>query len=219
MTEEAAPFEAAPALSINSGDLVATGLAYRGAARVLVNMLAEHLLAAESEVARLTTALQAATEAKDGAYLERNGCVALIAGLALANGWKAGTARTAIEGWDPEWHGAVYIDLPAGQVSWHYHSSQEHLFAFLPPYDGSWDGHDTPTKYDRVQLTAIGQSTLEPVEMDRFIEPIVDAVVARLVEDHPAIQRWWEDRAEDERGEIKTALFSVIERPMRGRVR
>ena len=80
---------------------------------------------------------------QDPVYEERNMCVALIAGLALANGWKAGLKATNIEGWDPEWHGCVYIDLPTGQVSWHFHDSQAHLFAFLPPYDGEWDGHDT----------------------------------------------------------------------------
>jgi hypothetical protein len=81
----------------------------------------------------------------DGAYHERNQVVA-----ALAKCFPSGTARTAIEGWDPEWHGCVYIDLPTGQVSWHYHDSQADLFAFLPPYTKGWDGHDTPEKYRRL---------------------------------------------------------------------
>lgn len=87
---------------------------------------------------------------KDEAYLERNQCVALIARMAIALGYRAGTARTAIDGWSNDWHGCVYIDLPAGQVSWHYHDSQTHLFEWLPPYRGNWDGHDTPEKYRRV---------------------------------------------------------------------
>ena len=87
--------------------------------------------------------------AKDGAYLERNKCVALIARMALAMGLKAGRAKTAIEGWSEDWHGCVYIDLPAGQVSWHFHDSQLSLFIDLPKYDGTWDGHDTPEKYRR----------------------------------------------------------------------
>lgn len=90
------------------------------------------------------------TARKDGAYLERNRCVALIARMALASGWRAGIARTAIEGWSADWHGCVYVDLPTGQVSWHYHDSQAHLFADLPAYTGAWDGHDTPEKYRRV---------------------------------------------------------------------
>ena len=87
---------------------------------------------------------------KDAAYLERNQCVALIARMALALGCKAGTATTAIDGWSEDWHGCVYIDLPEGQVSWHFHDSQKDLFAGLPMYQSWWDGHDTPEKYRRV---------------------------------------------------------------------
>lgn len=86
---------------------------------------------------------------KDEAYLERNQVVA-----ALAKCFPSGTGKTAIEGWDPEWHGCVYIDLPTGQVSWHFHDSQSYLFGDLPPYQGKWDGHDTPEKYKR--LAALG---------------------------------------------------------------
>lgn len=89
-------------------------------------------------------------ETKDGAYLERNRCVALIARMALAMGLRAGLARTAIEGWSEDWHGCVYIDLPTGQCSWHFHDSQAHLFDGLPTYAGKWDGHTTPEKYGRV---------------------------------------------------------------------
>lgn len=94
--------------------------------------------------------LLAMTAQKDGAYLERNRCTALIARMALASGWRAGVARTAIEGWSEDWHGCVYVDLPTGQCSWHFHDSHAHLFAGLPAYTGSWDGHDTPERYRRV---------------------------------------------------------------------
>jgi hypothetical protein len=99
--------------------------------------------ALRAEVERLTSA-------KDGAYEERNRCVALIARMALSLGCRAGLARTAIEGWSEDWHGCVYIDLPTGQVSWHYHDSHGHLFEGLPKYAAPWDGHDTPEKYRRV---------------------------------------------------------------------
>ncbi len=103
-----------------------------------------------SQFTQATTAKERALElAKDGAYLERNKCVALIARMALTMGLKAGRAKTAIEGWSEDWHGCIYIDLPAGQVSWHFHDSQLSLFIDLPHYSGSWDGHDTPEKYRR----------------------------------------------------------------------
>ncbi|HEY0820978.1 MAG TPA: hypothetical protein VGD46_19485 [Rhizobacter sp.] len=89
--------------------------------------------------------LKAMTERKDGAYEERNRVVA-----ALASAFPSGIARTAIEGWSDDWHGCVYIDLPTGQASWHYHDSQHWLFAHLPPYTGTWDGHTTDEKYARL---------------------------------------------------------------------
>lgn len=81
----------------------------------------------------------------NAAYTERNRLVAALARL-----YPSGLARTAIPGWDPGWHGCVYIDLPTGQVSWHFHDDDAHLFEGIPPYAGHWDGHDTPTKYERL---------------------------------------------------------------------
>lgn len=81
----------------------------------------------------------------NAAYGERNKLVA-----ALANVFPAGIKTTAIDGWDPAWHNCVYVDLPTGQVSWHYHDDERPLFDHLDPYPGSWDGHDTETKYARV---------------------------------------------------------------------
>jgi hypothetical protein len=86
---------------------------------------------------------------KDDAYYERNQVVA-----ALAKCFPSGVTRTAIKGWSEDWHGCVYIDLPTGQASWHFHDSHAHLFAGLPPYAGEWDGHDTPEKYHRLACLA-----------------------------------------------------------------
>lgn len=99
---------------------------------------------------RLEEMLRIAQADKDSAYNERNQVVAALARL-----FPSGRARTDIPGWDAEWHGAVYIDLPTGQVSWHYHDREAHLFETLPPYAKPWDGHDTPEKYRRLAaLTA-----------------------------------------------------------------
>jgi hypothetical protein len=102
------------------------------------------LAAAQAEQAK-PDALAELEARKDAAYLERNQVVA-----ALAKAFPSGVARTAIEGWSEDWHGCVYIDLPTGQASWHFHDSQAHLFDGLPPYTGKWDGHDTPEKYRRL---------------------------------------------------------------------
>lgn len=87
---------------------------------------------------------------KDEAYRERNLCVSLIARMALQLGLKVGIAKTDIEGWSDDWQNCVYIDLPTGQVSWHYNDIEAGLFVELPAYSGAWDGHDTTTKYHRV---------------------------------------------------------------------
>jgi hypothetical protein len=81
----------------------------------------------------------------DQAYAERNKLVRFLACI-----FPAGTARTDIPGWDPEWHGCVFIDTPAGQMSWHYHDRESAMFADLPPYTKPWDGHTTEEKYQRL---------------------------------------------------------------------
>lgn len=104
-------------------------------------------------------------EQKDAAYLERNQCVALIARMAVAMGLRVRVTKTAIEGWSDDWHGCVYITLPTGQVSWHFHYSQAHLFSGLPAGAETWDGHDTPEKYRRVAAAFVEteRDAAEPV--------------------------------------------------------
>lgn len=89
--------------------------------------------------------------AKDEAYLQRNHLVA-----ALAHIFPSGIGRTAIEGWHSEWHGCAYIDLPTGQISYHYHDSHAHLFADLPAYTKEWDGHGKDEVHAR--LAALGHT-------------------------------------------------------------
>lgn len=81
----------------------------------------------------------------DGAYKERNQVVS-----ALARCFPSGVNKTAIEGWDEAWHNCVYIDLPTGQASWHFHDREWPLFVGLPVYNKPWDGHSTPEKYRRL---------------------------------------------------------------------
>ena len=110
------------------------------------------LSGAKQRAERAEADLAAARADKDQAYLERNRLVALLSKL-----FPAGTARTAIDGWSEDWHGCVYIDFPWGQASWHYHDSQAYLFAHLPPYSGSWDGHTTEQKYAAIDAAIAGK--------------------------------------------------------------
>jgi len=86
------------------------------------------------------------TRQKDGAYAERNHLVAM-----LAHSFPSGVRTTSIPGWDQDWNGCVYIDLPAGQVSYHYHDSETHLFADLPPYEKPYDGHTKADVHARLR--------------------------------------------------------------------
>jgi hypothetical protein len=103
---------------------------------------------------------------KDNAYFERNKCVTLIAKMALALGFKAGIAQHDPDDkdWEDDWRTVIYIDLPSGQVSWHFHDSHIHLLDGLPIYDGSWDGHSTEIKYERV----LSPGVLHSKELDQL---------------------------------------------------
>ena len=63
-------------------------------------------------------------------HSERNHLVALLATI-----YPSGIAKTAIDGWDEEWHNCVYIDFPWGQASWHFHDDEMYLFEKLPRYE------------------------------------------------------------------------------------
>lgn len=100
----------------------------------------------------LATEVERLRAQKDGAYYERNRCVAALARMALALGWKAGVGQHPAEdtAWEDDWRTIIFIDLPTGQASWHFHDSERHLLAGLPAYGGRWDGHNTEEKYDRL---------------------------------------------------------------------
>lgn len=52
--------------------------------------------------------------------------------------------------WENDWRNIVFIDLPTGQVSWHIHDSELHLFSHLKFKENKWDGHSYEEKYRRL---------------------------------------------------------------------
>lgn len=76
------------------------------------------------------------TKRKDAAYDERMHLVAALARL-----FPSGIRDTTTPGWTPAWKGCVYIDLPTGQISYHYHTRHESLFKGIQKYEKPWDGH------------------------------------------------------------------------------
>jgi hypothetical protein len=108
-------------------------------------------------IAELQAKLNEAVAAKDQAYSERNQCVALIAKLAAAQGYAVGLGKhnPKDDNWADDWRNIVYIDLPAGQISWHIHDSELPLFDKVPAYLRAWDGHSTDEEHQRMQVYAI----------------------------------------------------------------
>lgn len=61
---------------------------------------------------------------------------------------------------EPDWP-VIYIDGPAGQMSWHLAKGDLPLFLHVPrvaPSDprARWDGHSTPEKYQRLAALVDG---------------------------------------------------------------
>ena len=93
----------------------------------------------------LIARLVASRQLCEAVYRERNRLVALLATM-----YPSGIRPTQIEGWDLAWNNCVYIDTPAGQMSWHYHDKDAAMFDHLPPYHKPWDGHSSEEKHHRL---------------------------------------------------------------------
>lgn len=114
--------------------------------------------------------LEELTKQKDGAYSERNQCVALLSKLMPA--WLE--QHPAGEDWDPDWRWIVFMMLPtANQVSWHIHDSELSMFDHLTRRDShSWDGHSTEAKYERMAKVPHQQGPLPLAEDDpQYLPP------------------------------------------------
>lgn len=92
-----------------------------------------------------------AAELLDGAYTERNALAAALIRIGRYRCWCVNAPDA--EGWY-----IVYADTPAGQVSWHVHPRDIHLFSTangVPLFSGEaepWDGHTTEEKYRRIAI-------------------------------------------------------------------
>ena len=142
---------------------------------------------------------------KEVAYEERNRLVALFASMALAMGWRAGIGLhedpasggtgkpeegsiPLQAGWDPEWRTFVMVETPEGQATWHFHDSQKHLVAHLPPNMTKWDGHDTSTKYVRLEQLMHRTMIVETVSaIEAQLATIKACAEARLDEQRIAV--------------------------------
>ena len=117
-------------------------------------------------VERLDLAVNAdVVDAVDAAYTERN---AIVSALIRATGWEAWTGYDA----SAPGYTVVYVETPAGQVSWHVSNvevDRDATFADLPHFDGRWDGHSVLTKYARLEKVTKTQSAAEMALLDDLL--------------------------------------------------
>jgi hypothetical protein len=108
-----------------------------------------------TEIARALDAFASqAVAAKDNAYSERNLCVGVIARMAEKLGWPVWLGKHEGGEWDHDWRNILFIETPAGQISWHLHDREMHYFERFPACDTPWDGHSTTEKYERALAAA-----------------------------------------------------------------
>lgn len=85
-------------------------------------------------------------------YEERARVVVALARACRALGMEVGFADDKDMPADKaaEWP-VLFIELPTGQVSWHIHHRDRAAFApWIGGFKGTWDGHTTEQKYERL---------------------------------------------------------------------
>lgn len=88
----------------------------------------------------LSTALQEQTGATDRAYSQRAIAAVAFAHTVLSLGGRAGTGRDSREDQPDAWRVVLYVDTPAGQLSWHIAPADQPMLQGLPEYTQPWDG-------------------------------------------------------------------------------
>jgi hypothetical protein len=132
-----------------------------------------------ADVAARDERLAEVTAERDKAYRERAHLVAYLAA--------AYPAQWADEGSD--WP-VVYVQTPAGQMSWHIARADQELFGHVRPMgEGTapqWDGHTTEAKYERLaELTRMMAASpdLAMIHGQVALAARVRAVIARYKDD------------------------------------
>jgi hypothetical protein len=115
---------------------------------------------------------------QDDLYTDRARMLAVLCRMAKVLGMRVGLGRDPREK-DPSFATIVFVELEhGGQVSWPIHTRDEVLFTFLPPYEGTWDGHGILEKWKRCDVfarTYAGQGGgLKEAELERELGRVRD---------------------------------------------
>lgn len=100
----------------------------------------------------------------DDVYRERACLVAYLATLFPARWWSDPA--------QPDWP-IVYLETPAGQLSWHIAACDVELFPALPTVTGRnpWDGHDTDEKYRRLACLSLWEAQARRLQGSGSTQP------------------------------------------------
>lgn len=74
------------------------------------------------------------------AYAQRAIVAVALAHTILQHGGTAGVGQDDREDQPDAWRVVLYVDTPAGQLSWYIAPDDQPMLAGLPQYTGSWDG-------------------------------------------------------------------------------
>lgn len=80
------------------------------------------------------------TEATNRAYSQRAIAAVAFAHTVLSYGGTAGVSKDNREDQPDDWRVVLYVDTPAGQMSWHIAPADQPMLAGLPEYIRAWDG-------------------------------------------------------------------------------
>jgi len=91
------------------------------------------------ETTAMSQACQQQREATDTAYTQRAIAAIAFAHTVLALGGSAGVGQDDREDQEDDWRVVLYIDTPAGQMSWHIAPLDQPMLEGLPAYEKPWD--------------------------------------------------------------------------------
>ncbi len=79
-------------------------------------------------------------KALNTAYTQRAIAAIAFAHTVISLGGTAGVGKDDREDEPDEWRVVLYVNTPAGQMSWHIAPNDQPMLEGLPQYQGSWDG-------------------------------------------------------------------------------
>lgn len=112
--------------------------------------------AMQEELQRLEDRAVEFQNAKNTAYRQRNEAALGMARMAMALGMPVGVLEDKTRAGFPY---LLYIDLPTGQVSWHFMAMDRDLLSPFQKYEREWDGHDDDERSRRLISFSEGGQT------------------------------------------------------------